>query len=846
MTEAPPPLRRTWLAWTWALVVLACAAHLALIWQRGDLPVDTDVMALLPQDTRNPAAEQALSRLADGASRRVIVVLAAPDFARVREAASAIQAQLADSHSPLQPAPGAHSTSRELIEFYAPWRDRLLASADRERLARQTPAQAAQGALQALYRPGPGLRALSPLDDPLGSFPAWLSERAGATRLRPREGWLWQASDGRELIVLPFELRATALSVSALQQLQPRLTAARAAAAAHEVELLAAGVPVHAAAAALQAEREMSLIGAGAALGIALLMLLCFRRLRPMLLVLGSVGVGLIVALSLCLLLFERVHLLTLVFGASLVGVAEDYAIHWLSARALAPPDERERATRALVPGLWLAFATSALGYLALALAPFPGLQQMALFSIVGLAGALISVLLWMPRLIGREPAATAISLWLAGSFRRWPRLRTTPAALGILVLLLLLAAAGAARLRSSDDLRALQSSPPALIAEQARIGAWLSEPSPVQFYLVQGQDHAELLAREEALVAKLEALRLEGFIDGHRALSDWVPSPVRQAQDRALSQPAARAARQAIEADLGASNAAAMPLADQPLTLDQWLASPLAQPLRPLYLGQIDGAFQSVVQVHGLKSAEQLPRLQAQARGLPGVAWVDRIGDYSRLLREYRIAMIQVLIASIVLVAILLAWRYRRQAWRVMLPTLVAMLAALAWLGWRGEPLQLFHVLGLIVLLGMADDYGIFLLEADAAGPAWLGVVLGAINTLLAFGLLAFSGTPALAAFGLTLLIGIGVAWGLAPMAPMVAGERTVGFRLAHRRESRLPMAERLYAHRTARRSCCQSSTRLWPSIGQEARLEDQAEAGSEEKGVPCGASRSDEGERA
>ena len=112
--------------------------------------------------------------------------------------------------------------------------------------------------------------------------------------------------------------------------------------------------------------------------------------------------------------------------------------------------------------------------------------------------------------------------------------------------------------------------------------------------------------------------------------------------------------------------------------------------------LGEIDGAFQSVVQVHGLDSAAQLPRLAIQAQGLPGVTWVDRIGDYSRLLREYRIAMIQVLGASIMLIAVLLAWRYRRQAWRVLLPTLVAMLAVLAWLGWRGEPLQLFHVLGL------------------------------------------------------------------------------------------------------------------------------------------------------
>lgn len=775
MTERTPP-RRNRLAWAWALVVLLCSAHLVAVWSRGELPVDTDVMALLPHDARNPAAEQALARLSDGASRRVVVVLAADDLAIAGRAAERIHAQLGAADSPLRSATGATTGLADLVDFYAPWRDRLLSAADRERLARQSPEQAARIALQSLYRPGPGQRALGPLDDPLGTFSAWLRERASVSKLRPRDGWLWLQADARDLIVLAYELRAPALSVATLKLLQPRLDAARALAADGGVELLAAGVPVHAAAAAQQAEREMSVIGLGAGLGIAVLMLLCFRRPRPMLLVLGSVAIGLIVALSACLLLFERVHLITLVFGASLVGVAEDYAIHWLSARALAPRAAGAAATRALAPGLWLAFATSALGYLALALAPFPGLQQMALFSIVGLAGALISVLLWMPRLVGSQLVATTISLRLAHSYRSWPRWRANPLSLGVATLLLGSGLAGVWQLRSSDDLRALQASPAALIEQQAQIGQWLAEPSPVQFYLVSGGDHADLLAREETLVQRLSALAREQVITGHRALSDWVPSPARQQANRVLAASATGAASAALGAELGASGEAQRPLSPAPLTLDAWLASPLAAPLSPLYLGRIDGEFQSVVQVHGLTHAAQLPRLQALAKDVPGVIWVDRIADYSRLLRDYRIAMLKVLGASIALVAAILLWRYRGHAWRVLLPTLAAILAVLAWLGWRGEPLQLFHVLGLIVLLGMADDYGIFLLEGNASEAAWLGVVLGAINTLLAFGLLAFSGTPALAAFGLTLLIGIAVAWGLAPMVARHEGTKTRG----------------------------------------------------------------------
>lgn len=762
MTERAREAGRPALAWLWALLVLGCVLHLGQVALRGDWPVDTDILALLPQDERDVAAEQALARLADGASRRVVVVLSGNDFGRVRAAAERIAPLLGAADGALAATAANPQALRQLADFYAPWRDRLLSAADRDALARTGPEQLARQALAALYRPGPGLRVYGPLEDPLGSAGRWLGEGAQSTPVRPREGWLWLQRDGRELVVLAFELRAGALSVAALEALHPRLDEARALAAAAGVELDAAGVAVHAAAATRQAQREMSLIGIGAALGIVLMMLLVFARLRPLLLVLGSVGVGLAVALSLCLLVFGRVHLLTLVFGASLVGVAEDYAIHWLAARALAAEGTRAQAVRAIVPGLWLAFLTSALGYLALAFAPFPGLRQMALFSIAGLAAALVSVLLWMPHLLGREPRASAASARLARSWRHWPRPRS-PLSRALALTLVLGLGIGALRVQPTDDLRALQSSPPELAAQQARIGAWLREPSPVQFYLVRGDDAQALLEREEALVARLRAHTGAGQIGGHRALSDWVPSAARQQTDAAALAPARTAARAAIAAGLGAEGAPES-FAREPLTLETWLASPLSVPLRPLFLGRIDGELASVVQVQGLARPEQLPALAALADGLPGVRWIDRIADYSRLLREYRIAMLQVLAAAVAVIAVLLGWRYRWHAWRVLAPTALAMLAVLAWLGWRGEPLQLFHVLGLIVLLGMADDYGIFLLEDAGGDAAWLGVVLGASNTVLAFGLLAFSATPALAAFGVTLLIGIGVAWLAAP----------------------------------------------------------------------------------
>ena len=83
-----------------------------------------------------------------------------------------------------------------------------------------------------------------------------------------------------------------------------------------------------------------------------------------------SIGVGCLGALSLCWLLFERIHLLTLVFGASLIGGAQDYGTYFLCNRLGADRQSLDscQLLRRLLPALALALVTTVIGYLALAL----------------------------------------------------------------------------------------------------------------------------------------------------------------------------------------------------------------------------------------------------------------------------------------------------------------------------------------------------------------------------------------------------------------------------------------------------------------------------------------------
>ena len=753
MAEA---LRRagTWLAQAWLLAVLALAWQQAGFWREGRL--DSNVFALLPGGG-DPRVDAAAERLAATTAQQVVVLLSAGSWEATRRGAQAFDAAvLAAADGRLRRAPAGQGDE---VDALAPYRRGLLTRAQ-ERELRQADARALGDlALARLLGPGGG-GALSWREDPLGLWPAWLQAQAG--RLGLREHWLALREDGRDSILLRYELTSPGFRLDGQRHLLDALDHARAAAgdaAGGPVDAPAGGVPLHAEAAAARAHGEINTIGLGSLAAVLLLAWLAFRGLRPILLVGLSLLVGVLCGLSATAAVFGQVHLLTLVFGASLVGVAEDYGIHYFASRQAEPTLPPRTLLRRLAPVLALALGTSVLAYLALGLAPMPGLRQMALFSAAGLVGAFLTVMLWFPWLDRRPVRASGFARAVGASLASWPRWPAGRRGAVLGVGLACVIGAGLAQLRVQDDLRSLQSSPPALLAAERELGQRLDLPSPAQFLQVSAADPQALLEREEAV---LDALDAAGTGLAWRAVSEQLPSLARQRLrqslvERAEGEALAGAARVLGQApDAGDARTAW-------LEPERWLALPASAPLRGLWLGGQDGEWSSLVLVSGLTPA-RAEAIEALAAGLPGVRWVDRTRDYSRLLGHYRATMGWLLLTGYAAVALALAWRFRGRAWRALAPTVLAALGSLALLGWIGEPLQLFGVLAQLLLLGVGVDYGIFLLEHEDDPASWLAICVGAASTWLAFGLLALSSTPALRSFGLVLGTGLAIVWLLSP----------------------------------------------------------------------------------
>jgi predicted exporter len=777
-----------------AWLLLALAAVLYCAWRfAGPSPLQTNLLALLPATEADPVAEKAVDTLATALGDRTVFLVTSNDAAHAKAAAKQLGATLSAS--------GAFGsvTARlppfdvsKIAGLYLPYRFGLLAPADRAALADKT-ISLHDALARRLYSPLRTGLATQLADDPFGWLEHWLAGLPLANSNLEIEDGLLVAHRGAATSVLvmatlpgsAYESQvqhavhdAVARGEDTLSQAFPDVTLARTGAVFYAEEARAAS------------EREVHLIGIASLCGIGLLMLWVFRSPRLLLLGFVSTALGIVCALAVTMLVFGKLHLLTLVFGASLIGEAIDYSIQYFVVYLGAERNwDAQRGARAVRPALTVALATSLLGYAILAWVPFPALKQIACFAIVGICTAFASVLWLLPALLVRAPKRSPQRVF-AGAARllvRWRALIGGRRAWGVAAVLLIVAAPGWLRLTSDDDIHLLIQRDPDLMAQEQKVRDAVGVDNSAQFFVVRGETAEIVLERAEALGAKLDGLTGAAKGGNWQSVTSFVPSAKRQNEDRALlsqrvfSDPAALRAtliqagfRDEVADAWLAAYATPGPLV---LTVDSWLAAQWSQPFRYLWLGQVGAGsgsgsegYASVVIPQGVTPANQ-PVMIATAHALPGVNFVDKAASVSALFGAYRVDSGIWLAGALSLVLLLMMARYRPLGGiAVTLPVMLAVGVTLAVFGYAGVPLNLFNWLALMLVLGVGANYAVFLREGAARagadlGAVWTGVLLSAATTLLSFGLLAMSAMPALKSFGATLALGIAVSVLLAPI---------------------------------------------------------------------------------
>jgi len=749
------------------LLIVAVVIVLAL---RQGLAFDSSILNLLPKMDQQPVVHYASEQMGKNFSERLILIVSGEKEQEVRAAVGSMAAALAllPDISRVYWQIDDSEIANLRGELY-PYRFSVIGAGIRELLLSREYQQVGDRALARLYSPLPA-GGNSITEDPFGLYFEMSVNRPNDLNLQVSNSLLkiTETELPSYLLILtlngdPFSpgLQKRVLGAIATQQNQM----------SRAIENIAmSGMLLHAAAGAKQAKREISTIGIGSLIGIIITMILVFRRYKPLLLLIFPVAVGCIFASAMALLIFDKVHLVTFAFGAGLVGVSIDYALHFLCERQITPA---RQVLRKILPGLLLGLFSSVIAYAAQAWTPFPGLRQMATFSVLGLFASWLTVVLWFPLMTnGDAQQALRFADKLDALRRRFPKLETNP-----LLILLLLVATGLAgqsiwTSNSQDDIRLLQTSPETLLKQERSLNQALGISSSSRFLLVNADTLEESLQIEEQLSAVLQNMQAEAVIGGFQMLSSSLPSLKRQKENFTLIRQLYNHQLNSFyslinlpQSDLTAAVEVFEQSANNRLTPEVWKQQVGSEGRKNLLIMQTESSAATVVRFTGELSHSATHRLNAMSEKVVGVTFVDQVQNISDLLGEYRVQVSTWVILAYLIVLFVLLLRYKLQVWRIVMPPLLASVFTLAILVQLEQGINIFHLMALLLVLGIGLDMGIFLKETDEAPHTWLAVSLSAFTSLLAFGLLALSDTPILRHFGLTVGIGLTLVWLFSPL---------------------------------------------------------------------------------
>ncbi len=761
-----------------ALIVAIVAAAMHTI--ATGIQVETNISSVLPKDTSHKRVQLATDKLFQQNGNRLIFIVSGENKENTSAAARAITAQIADSPYLNLSQATSEQHAAALIDTLSKTPFNFLSHASAAQLNSGDIQTLLTNAQRRLFDFSAASGILPPARDPLNLFNDWFSDAYTPKTAIDNDGDLsfirTSEATNTTHVVIPFELRDNKLNLDTMRHIgllySPILQSLP-----EGVSITRSGIAFHAAETSAKAQRDMTLVATGSLIGIVGLFFIAFRSLSPLLLSLISIAFGCLSAAILTHAFFGYLHIFTLVFGASLIGITVDYSLHFF-VHFYEAKDSRSalNTLNQILPDIATGLATSVAGFSCLLFSTLTNLKQIALFSMIGLMSAWLIVVVLYPRIRKNNNTPRSyqsINLWASAPSRVFQRLKNKTTIYLSLVTAILLIVFLTFKTQWSSDVRMLNASPEALLKEEAKTRELLSLTAANQFILITGNTSEATLKHEESLTSTLNDLVDSGAIGSYAALSSHIPSAHQQENNyntikkRLFSSKAIDNHMQ----DLGFSEKAQQDYhnfftaqRDQRLSIDEWLLQ-APSGLSMQWLGKMDEQYSTIITLHDVNNPDGIANAIAP---YSFAQFVDTVENLSRNLAAQRQQASYFLILAYGAIALILLLRYRHIARLKMLAVpILSSLLTLAALSVCGVAINIFHVFGLFLILGLGMDYSIFIADAKAnniASP--VAIFLSAITSALSFGLLTFSSIPMIQAFGATILLGSLFNLALAPLA--------------------------------------------------------------------------------
>lgn len=759
----------------------------------GKVGIDSDLFNLVPKSISMVSVKKADDKMMAVTSQNIFILVANEDFKEAKRVAEKVYGQLEGSKNfesvSLYSDVGAMS---EITDFLYENRWNLIDEKTADDILSSQDA-AADFAMNALAQAYSGFTML-PLDN-LESDPFLITEynlhnylgavQNAGTAMSVKDGVLASQFDGKWYVMIRGILSVSGAKLAsknnAITEIYAACDSVNNDGTSDGTTFVFSGTPFHSHESSNSASREISIIATVSMLVLIVLLIFIFRSVKPLLFSVGAILLSVGAAFIATLAVFHKMHVITLVFGTSLIGSCIDYSLHyfthWAGNQNLKSGNEIKNH---ILSGLLMAIISTGICFAILLFAPFAILKQMSLFCLTGLISSFLTTVAIYPYI--KLPAERGNVRFTAGFAKvvsvleqKWVG-RTVISALFIISVLLI--AVFHKNVKVKNDLLTLYNMEGRLLEDEITASKVI-QYTPGGWYIVSGDSEEDVLQNEEALRHDFENIT-EGVV-GYVSTTNFVPSIQMQKKSQAAYERLLTMTEAQFES-LGYSEDEAIMLSEKMRkdfsdSKDAYVSIEagnvpdfITSAISSAWLGKIDGKYYSVVLP---TKVTEYTTYRSLVEDNEDAFFISKSQDISADLDKLTVMVLKFFVIAYILMFIMLKFFYSwKQAFKIISVPFLIILVVVAVFATCKINLEFFSVTGLILVFGLGLDYIIYMMENEkkkneaAASTDSTSVLepfatlVSFVTTIISFGALALSSFKPVHLIGLSIFIGLATAY--------------------------------------------------------------------------------------
>ena len=551
-------------------------------------------------------------------------------------------------------------------------------------------------------------------DDPFLLATNYISELKSANgKWNSRDGFLWQyvAPNHYILISANIENNDAVQLVDTIDSLATVVQKYNT----QNTHVFLSGIPIHTANMTQTSKLQLSIFSFLALAMAIFLNWLLFRKTSTLLPVIVSLGLGFITGSIAIFLCFHEPHILTFVFGVTLIGLGVDYSFHFISALI-------NKNKKSVHKNILHSFLTTIVCFLPLMFSGVSLLQQIALFTITGLTAIYLGWMVFMPETIDAKNTFIKMPQAISKKHRRF--------FIGIIILII---CATLPFVKTQNNMSQLYR-PNSELLQSEILMQKLNGIDTSKFLIVRGKTLNDALMTSEKIKDKSGY-----FFD----LATIIPSNERQLENRDLIHALYKYQAKKIQHELGLR------------TIPKFVETPQIR-ISDIQHNKILNTLLNKFMFDDGENIYLVAHVGSDfTTPVPNAITISPAQQMTDLMKKYSYESYKLLFVCGVALVLLLLILYKKRALLYLTPSLLAVGLTAATLTWFNQPITFFHLLSLFIVIGLTLDYSIFHINTDNNYEI-KPVLFSFLTSLFGFGILAFASFFLIHSMGITLALGL------------------------------------------------------------------------------------------